>query len=342
MTSFVDKKATLILGGPIKVSGSVRLPHRLSCSTAGPGAGSLGIVIAFEGMHVKKAISIDKGEFELVQVGNRYSLLRNGSMFISEIEIQPVIFHAPDQAFFNLDNRCIYRCAFCSAPLIDDTKEKSRDLNGVIEQIIETHRNGPFGAVAITSGIPDTPEDTVERMVYVVRKVRESLPDVSIGVEPYITSMDQIDDLKRAGADEIKLNIESSNREIFAKVCSNKDYDLILRSIEHAAAVFGKGMVSSNIIIGMGETDEDVLEGVEHLASLGCVATIRSIRTNDMNRWAIDQILGKVEKVDEGRLLRLGKGQKRILEEHGLTTLNFKTMCHRCGCCDIVPFVDII
>ena len=45
--------------------------------------------------------------------------------------------------------------------------------------------------------------------------------------------------------------------------------------------------------------------------------------------------------IAEERLVRLAQEQKRILEEHGLTTLTFQTMCHSCGCCDIVPFRDV-
>jgi biotin synthase-related radical SAM superfamily protein len=51
-----------------------------------------------------------------------------------------------------------------------------------------------------------------------------------------------------------ELNIETFNRAIFQKVCKRKDYDLILRSIEHAVQIFGKGRVTSNIIIGIGRT----------------------------------------------------------------------------------------
>ena len=43
--------------------------------------------------------------------------------------------------------------------------------------------------------------------------------------------------------------------------------------------------------------------------------------------------------VDDAIFMRMKL--KDILEKNGLTTLSFETMCNRCGCCDIVPFVDI-
>jgi biotin synthase-related radical SAM superfamily protein len=339
--TLVEKKALLLLGGRVKIPSDMKLPYRPSCSTAGPGAGSTGIVLAFDGMKVKKAVSRDDGEFELVPRGKNYTLWHQGRVFIEEVEIRPVVFHAPGQAFFNLDNRCIYGCTFCSSPLLDDGQDKGHTPEKVVEMIVSAHAEEGFDAVAITSGVPDTAEKTLDRILYVVREVRKALPAVSIGVEPYISSLDQIEVLLEAGADEIKINIETYDRDIFAKVCPRKDYDLILRSIEHAGTVFGPGRVASNIIIGLGETDQNVLQGVKHLASIGCVATLRALRTNAFNRDGLSHDIGQVKPVDEERLMRLVRSQMEILKDHDLTTLEFRTMCHRCGCCDIVPFVDV-
>jgi biotin synthase-related radical SAM superfamily protein len=339
--TLVEKKAMLLLGGPVKIPAEMRLPYRPSCSTAGPGAGSSGIVLTFGGMRVKKAVSRETGDFELVPNGKDYALWHKWRIFIKLVEIRPVVFHAPEQAFFNLDNRCIYGCAFCSSPLLDEGFDKRHTPEKVVEMIVSAHHKEGFGAVAITSGVPDTPEETMKRVLYVVREVRKALPDISIGVEPYISSLEQIDSLREAGANEIKINIETFDRAIFAKVCPRKDYDMTLRSIELAVTVFGRGMVASNIIIGLGETDPVVLQGVEHLAKHGCVATLRSLRTNGFNRERLTREIGEVGPVDDVRLLRLVRAQKKVLERYDLTTVNFRTMCHSCGCCDIVPFVDI-
>jgi biotin synthase-like enzyme len=84
----------------------------------------------------------------------------------------------------------------------------------VVDAIVGEHERTSFDAVAITSGVPDTPEATVERILQVVRGVRARLPGVTIGVEPYISSLEQVDRLKDAGADEIKINIETYDRDI--------------------------------------------------------------------------------------------------------------------------------
>jgi biotin synthase-related radical SAM superfamily protein len=39
--------------------------------------------------------------------------------------------------------------------------------------------------------------------------------------------------------------------------------------------------------------------------------------------------------------LSLAKEQKKILKSYGLSPLGFKTMCHKCLGCDLVPFWDV-
>ena len=63
------KKAELLSGGPIHVSKHLTLPFPLSKSTAGPGAGSVSLVIEFEGIRVKKAVTWDDEVFSLNESG---------------------------------------------------------------------------------------------------------------------------------------------------------------------------------------------------------------------------------------------------------------------------------
>jgi biotin synthase-related radical SAM superfamily protein len=196
--------------------------------------------------------------------------------------------------------------------------------------------------VAITSGIIDSPEETLDQIIEVVKKVRENLVDVEIGVEPYVLVHDDIDRLHEAGATEIKINIETFDREIFERICPDLKYDQIIEMLKYSVSVFGRGKVTTNIIIGLGETDENVLAGIEYFAKLGIVPVIRVLRINDNNYSQIVNALAHdIQKVSPERMIKLANGQKNALEKHGLSTETFETMCHACGCCDIVPFMDV-
>lgn len=343
MRSTAMKKAILISGGPIRIAEDFRLPFLPSRSTAGPGAGSVAIVLTFDGARVKKEISRERGEFELVQKGEGYSLLWKGEPFIEEVAIKPTLFHSPEQAFFNVGSACIYDCKFCVSRKLDSRITKNLDPDRIVSMILEASEREDFRAVALTSAVVDSPSETVLRMAYIIAKVREALdPRIPIGVEPYIGEFEDIDRLKAAGADEIKINIETFDREIFTKVCGKLDFDRILRSIKYAVQVFGVGKVCSNIIVGLGETDDNVVEGVEFLARIGCVATLRPLKINEMNRKPLEQALGHpLEPVPPERIVRLAEEHRMMLELYHLSTLSFKTMCHACTCCDVVPSRDL-
>ena len=155
-------------------------------------------------------------------------MLRNGQPFLEDVEIRPTIAHAPEQAFFNLAQDCIYDCKFCASRKLDKRITKNLSPERVVQMAIEASKKPGFRSVAFTSAVVDSPEKTVERMLYVVRAVRQELPDVPIGVEPYLSKLSDVDDLKAAGADEIKLNIETFDPERFAKVCGKLHYEFVL------------------------------------------------------------------------------------------------------------------
>lgn len=335
------KKAELLAGGPIKIPADFRLPFPSSRSTAGPGAGTAAVVLSFGGTRAKKHISRETGEFELTTRGDALSLTRSGNKFIAEVELVPTLLHAPYQAFVNIDHACSLDCKFCASPRLGKDLTKNLTDEKILQMIEEASEKNGFQAVAFTSAVPFSPAMTVKRMAGLIRSTRKMLPDIPIGVEPYATRPDEVESLRDAGADEIKLNIESFDRDIFEKVCPKRDYDMILHVINHSGEVFGKNQVCSNIIFGLGETDDIVLEGVRVLANMGAVATLRALRRNEFNVDDLESALGRLEPVSADRMLKLAAEEKHILKSYGLSTLGFRTMCHSCLSCDIVPFWDV-
>lgn len=341
MEEALRRKAVLTLGGAVRLPEGFELPVRMSHSTAGPGAGFGSAVFAFDGYRVKKTVSYDSGEFELV-LGKRgrLSLTRRGKPFIPRVTIEPVVRHCPEQAFFNLDPRCMYRCAFCTSPLLDPSEDKHLSADRIMEMLDESVRTQDVRAVSITSGVVGSVEETVDRFVEVVSRVRAAYPDMPIGVEPYVSSREHIRMLKDAGADEIKLNLESPRRDIFARVCPDLDFDAVMGLLKDAVEIFGRGRVISNIIYGMGETDADLDVAMERLCSMGVLPGLRALRVNDMNRARLLEAGVRGEQVSPDRTMRLAEMQKSAMRRHGLTTETSVTMCFACKCCDLVPFRD--
>ena len=335
------RKAQLLAGGAVRLPRDFRLPFAPSRSTAGPGAGRQEVVFSFGGTRTKKEVSRESGEFELVEDERGLRILRKGEPFLEDVEFVQTLFHAPFQAFINVDSRCGFRCAFCGSHHLKPHATKNLNDDKIVEMAVSASGTPGFAGVALTSGVVGSPAQTVDRLVELVARIREMLPETPIGVEPYVTRPDHVDRLHEAGATEIKINIESFDRDVFEKICPERDYDVILHGINHACEVFDRNTVCSNIIIGMGESDETIVHGLKVLGNMGAVGTLRALRVNDLNRADLEGALGRLEPVTADRMLRLAEEQKTVLQEYGLTTLGFRTMCHACLACDIVPFWDV-
>lgn len=338
----IFKKATLALGGGVKLPPGFQMPVRVSRSTAGPGAGNSSAAFSFNGMRVKKSISYDSGEFELHEDDGRLYMTHNGEPFLDEVTIEPVVYHCPEQAFFTLDNRCGYNCAFCASPRLPQSDFKGHTNEDIARKCIDAYREGRIVAVSLTSGVyKGNVQAEVDDFIDCITRIRKELPDIPIGIEPYVETEDQIKALKEAGADEIKLNIQAATADIFSRVCPDLDRKNILNCLAHAVKYFGKGKVTSNIIFGMGETPEELVKCMEELCAIGVIPTVRSLRYNNYNRDSLREAIGTPEPVTPEYMVEIAKIHKETLDRCGTSTITCKTMCLECRCCDLVPHRDL-
>jgi biotin synthase-related radical SAM superfamily protein len=276
---------------------------------------------------------------ELRRSGGSFDIVRGRRVLASDVRPLNAGFHAPGQAFINLHDRCRFRCAFCTLPVSPGKGLPAERWASLIKGALAS---GRADAVALTTGVPSTPSKACRDLAGMVRSIRKAFPEVPIGVEPYTVDDKDIVLLRRAGATELKLNIQCATEGLMARVCPGLDRAGILRNLVNGVRLFGRGRVCSNLLVGLGETDAEALAAVRELASLGVAVNLRPLRVNALNRGPLLRALGR-EPVLPGasRMLRLARAQKRIFSENGLEPASFRTMCHRCTACDIEPFADL-
>ncbi len=343
-------KAELISLGCISVPRELIAGYRLSRSTAGPGAGATSLAIGWIGgdgreHRVKLGLAREDEDAPLELVKGPDGTLeirrRDGTPLVSGARLLPIVMHAPDHAFINLDGDCVYECAFCTAHSLAPARRNARTPERWVELIVQAHGRDPFTGLAITSVASPDHEALLQEYEAIIRGVLARLPGVTVGVEPPVESEEDIERLREAGAEEIKINIQSPDPEILARVCPGWDLERQYGYLERAVEVFGRGRVTTNVIIGLGEDDQDVIEALERLAAMGVVASVRVVRVGDLNRERLEEALGHpVEPVEPERQLRLGRALAHSLIDQGLMADAFETMCHKCGCCDLEPGVD--
>lgn len=338
------RKAELLSAGRILVPRGLRLPVPLSRSSAGPGGGGASLFLGI-GKSILR-LEVVRGPpagarpgLALRETAGRFDVVKGSRLVARGVRPLNAGFHAPGQAFINLHDRCRFRCAFCALPVSPGRGLPAARWAALIRAALAS---GRVDAVALTTGVPSSPAAACRDLARLVRSIRRYHPDVPIGVEPYTVDERDLGLLKRAGATELKLNIQCATADLMAQVCPGLDWPGVMRNLEAGVRLFGRGRVCSNLIIGLGETDAQVLRAARRLAAMGVAVGLRPLRVNALNRGALVRALGRMPRPPAAsRMLRLARAQKRIFSGHGLDPSSFRTMCHRCTACDIEPFRDI-
>lgn len=322
-------KAVLVSIGSANIDDELMQQVIRTIPSAGPGAGLESFFIKSGGHRVR--LSINKNSsLKVVRYRSGVAVMKDGKVIVTG-QLEPAISHCPEQAYITISGRCIYDCQFCPVPLL---RGEVKSLETILQLVREAELTGGLRAISITSGVAKSAEDEVEKTVEVVKALRARY-NLPIGVSVYPTETSS-EELHKAGATEIKYNVETMDPEIFAKFCPGLSLPYILESLEGAVKIFGKNRVTSNFILGLGESDECVMSGVDRLARMGVIPNLRPISPHPLRAGE-----AKVERPSAERLLRLGRYTRKALEENDLRADQAETMCLSCTGCDITPHHDV-
>jgi len=274
---------------------------------------------------------------------NRYDILdsETRSLVASGLELEEVLHHCPKQLFYNLYKFCFMDCKFCPLPI---TPRWSRDTLGKMLQDLDRFKIDDIDGIGFTAGIPAhlSGNKVALEMARLVKAIRVKIgPDIPIGVSPMHPSREVLVMLKASGANEVRINLEVFNFDLAKLLMTGKDPEDTLLSIADAVEIFGRGKVSSNLILGIGETDDDVIAGVVELAKLGAIATLYPWDPVPEREEELSALTnGRAGRPNAERLWKLAKEHKRILGQYDLDPKSLKTMCPACGASHIMPSLD--
>jgi len=177
-------------------------------------------------------------------------------------------FQKPTATFMIMGEVCTRNCRFCGvaggtpAPL--DESEPAH--------VAEAVRIMGLKHVVITSVTRDDLEDGGARHFYrTISEIRKQLPDAT--VEALIPDLKgNIDDLKTvisAGLDILNHNVETVPR-LYPEVRPQADFRRSLQVLENAKNVMPGIKVKSGLMLGLGETENELIEVFKSLSDAGC------------------------------------------------------------------------
>jgi biotin synthase-related radical SAM superfamily protein len=321
----LETKALLLSVGTVQVAEPCRGGR---ASTAGPGAGGQSVFFQ-SGQHITRLSVAESSPLCLESRPTGVAILKDGLEVARGQLVEPLL-HCPEQAYITVSERCIYDCKFCAVPKLRGGI-KSRQT--VLQMVEEAARTGHLRAISLTSGVEVSPQHEAERVAGIVQDLLRFGVPIGVSVSPF-PGVNRI--LKDAGADEVKYNLECVDGDLFPRVCPGISYHEIMDALSEAVGIFGKNHVFSNIIVGLGESDETLHKSIDELTEMGVIPVLRAVYPHPLRAGEV-----QMDRPSAQRLLGLTRYLKRALEKNGLDGNVALTGCYRCTSCDLIPGRDL-
>jgi biotin synthase len=180
------------------------------------------------------------------------------------------------------DEGCHAKCAYCG---LSGSRESETDWTD--SSFIRV--DWPIYSIAeIKQAITDGTCPHVERVcismitlgnaredcITVVKELSDVVPRISVLITPTIINKDWLMRVKEAGADKVGIAVDAATEEIFDKLRGkevqgphkwSKYWDTVKESVE----VFGRENVGIHLIVGVGETEKEMLETIQRAEDMG-------------------------------------------------------------------------
>ena len=147
-------------------------------------------------------------------------------------------------------------------------------------------------------------------------------------------SKERLEGLREAGVTSLGVHLESFDVPLLRTLAPCKaslPLEAYQQVWQDGVEVFGPGQVSSYLLMGLGETQQSLLEGCERLAGLGVYPYLVPFRPIPGTMLASRKTMDPEQAKDIYRQAAL------ILEEHRLHWTSVKAGCVRCRGCSALP-----
>jgi len=163
---------------------------------------------------------------------------------------------------------CPEDCHYCSQSAVSEAaipRYKMDTPEDLLEGARRAVATGARRFCMVTSGRGPSDRD-IERFTAASRRIKEAYPDIELCVSAGLMEEDQARALKAAGVGWVNHNLNTSERHHSA-ICTTHTYADRIRTVENVKRA---GLATCcGGIIGMGETDEDIVDLAFALRDLG-------------------------------------------------------------------------
>jgi biotin synthase len=192
---------------------------------------------------------------------------------------------APTTAYLMTYRRgkCTANCSFC--PQARESRGRADMLSRVSWPAFPTEKVLKSLAWAVADGAVkrvciqtlNYPQ-AFTHLLALVRAIKERINvPVSISCQPL--SMENIRQLAEAGVERVGIPIDAATEKLFKKVKGAEaggpyNWENQFKLLSEAVNIFGKGKVSTHLIVGLGETEEEMVKIIQRCVDMGVLPAL--------------------------------------------------------------------
>lgn len=177
----------------------------------------------------------------------------------------------PKTAYLMTGERCIYNCGFC--PQSKDASSRSdllsritwqdADINNLAKKIAVVFNEGRIKRVCLQVVTGRATMSVVRRITSTIK----SLSEVPICISARFKNIGELKYLADSGADRITIALDAASPRVFREVKGGSWGKTM--SMLTAASNLLPGRISTHLIVGLGETEEEMVNILQHMRNLG-------------------------------------------------------------------------
>ena len=170
--------------------------------------------------------------------------------------------------FMILGDICTRACAYCA---VTSGVPTGLDLQEPVRLAETVERMGLRYAVITSVNRDDLPDGGAFIFAQCISQVRKRLPTcrVEVLIPDFCGDWDALATVMAARPDTLNHNIETVRR-VFHRVRPKGDYDQSLELLARARALDADQVTKSGMMVGLGETRDEIVETMRDLRSVGC------------------------------------------------------------------------
>jgi len=234
---------------------------------------------------------------------------------------------------------CLAKCAYCglsgSRPGVYEKKSFIRVKWPVypVDVVIDRMKDGARDIRRVCISMV-TRKRAVGHTIEIAGKIASATDiPISLLISPTVTTKEDLVEYKKAGADKIGIAIDAATEELFDKwrgrgVGGPHKWSRYWGCFKEAIEIFGEGNVGSHFIVGLGETEKQMVSAIQAIKDMGGETHLFSFfpeagsimashpipplpvyRRIQIARFLIDNGIGRADKMefdDAGRIVDFG------------------------------------